>query len=190
MCGLSGCRSQFPECGRLRLREPNLLLSPSHRTLTRLSAETPCPEDPGSLWCLCRGKVWVPARSSFLLPTSVVLTLHRDQICMGKKEDEELVFLSHISWDHWTHFWWGSATGTLQNRASLPYSYKINNGVRVPSAKTFLSPPTCIFLTAEEDGELLLIVPRLTPLGPWRKGALSSTLSLWMGLCLWKFLPL
>lgn len=107
----------------------------------------------------------------------------------GKKEGEESEFLNPASWDHRTHFWQGSAAETLQNQASLPQSYKINNGVRVPSAKTFLSPPTCIFLTAE-DGELLLIVPRPTPLGPWRKGALSNGLSLWMGLCLWKFLPL
>lgn len=64
------------------------------------------------------------------------------------------------------YFWCSNAEGTLQYQASHLQNYKINNGVRVPSAKTFLSPPTCIFLTAEEDGGLLLIVPRLTPPGP------------------------
>lgn len=86
-------------------------------------------------------------------------------------------------------FWWGNAEGTVQNRASPPQSYKINNGARTPSAETFLSPPTCIFLTAEEDGGLLLMVPRPAPPGPGGR-AISRALSVWMGLCLWKFLPL
>lgn len=106
-----------------------------------------------------------------------------------REKDEESEFLNHVNLGPHNALSVGNADGTLQNKASHPQSYKINNGVRVPRAKAFLSPPTCIFLTAEQDGGLLLIVPRPTPLGPGGR-ALSHACSLWMGLCLWKFLPL
>lgn len=46
-----------------------------------------------------------------------------------------------------------------------------------------LSPLTCIFLTAEEDEGLLLIVPRPTPQGPGER-ALAPSLSLTLSLSL------
>lgn len=175
-CLCAGLSPRLEGC-RLRLSRPNHLLSSAHHTVLTQVVHTVC--------ALGRRGF----QPDLPLPSPQVPSSPRlvQELTQARGKGGGRIGVSNLRKRVATSYpsWWGDAEGTSQNQASRPQSYKINGGARAPSTKTFLSPPTCIFLTAEEDGGPLLIVPRPAPPGP-----AGRVLSLRTGPCLRTFLPL